>query len=67
MINLQVNLKGRNEPIYAKCDRYEIKDEQVGSTVERWLVVYRGDKESGRYRLDDVLGYHEFQQSKISF
>ena len=61
MTSLRINLKSRKDPIYASCDRYEVVDKGVGDFVEKWLVVYREDKETGQYRYEELLGYDEYE------
>ena len=53
-ITLEIRLKGDKEPIVVACDRYEYDAAENG-----WLVLYRGDREIGRYQRTEIMGYHE--------
>jgi hypothetical protein len=64
---LQIILKGQKGPISAQCDRYEVKDAGTRGFVDEWLILYRGDKETGRYKLTEVVAYHEEEEREISF
>lgn len=50
---LEITLSGYKEPIQVACDRYEYDKDN------NWLVLYRGDREIGRYRRTEIVGYHE--------
>lgn len=58
MPELQIDLKGR-EPIVVNCDKYEELDLVEGSFMEQYLVLYRGERQIGKYRKKEITGYHE--------
>ncbi len=60
--SLEVNLKGRDKPIHVHdYERVEVEQDPTTTRTERWLVIYgSGDKKLGRYNIDEVQGYHEY-------
>lgn len=55
MATIAIDLKTRTSTIYVQyVDRHEEKD--------GWLILYSGDKEMGRYNLEDVSGHHEYKR-----
>ncbi len=67
MITLRIELRSRKEPIDINCDSYKTEDYNEDTVAGRWLTLYEGEKVLGRYRLSEVVGYHEIPEASVTF
>jgi hypothetical protein len=56
---LEITLKDRKDPVRVSCDRHE--------EDTYYLNVFRGDRQIGKYKLNEIVGYHEEQAGDLSF
>jgi hypothetical protein len=58
MPELEIRLR-QGDPVLLSCDSWSEEEETEGGVTVKWLCIYRGGQRVARYRLDDIVGYHE--------
>lgn len=67
-MQVEIHLADRKDRIIVSCDRYERKEEEDDrGCLSPWLLLYRGDREIGRYQAERLIGYHELEPAKLIF